>query len=139
MCSSGTLLGGLVFQDHCKKQIKTYMSISGLSVIIALLSWFWDQLRFIFAYLGPHNGDQHVFFQNLIQLLIRCVTNLGLAWGPKQSSRVIKIGSNREHQIWSIIAKVLGQVRIWLGMYTEQVMPDLTLDMCTFTQQHVCT
>ncbi len=139
MCSSGTLLGGLVFQDHCKKQIKTHMSIRGLSAIIALLSWFWDQLRFIFAHLGPHNGDQRVIVQNLIQLLIRCVTNLGLAWGPKQSSRVIKIGSNREHQIWSIIAKVLGQVRIWLGMYTEQAMPDLTLDMCTFTQQHVCT
>ena len=78
-------------------------------------------------------------FQNLIQLLIRCVTNLGLVWGPKQSPRVIKIGSNREHQIWSIIAKVLGQVRIWLGMYTEQVTPDLTLGTCTFTQQHVCT
>ena len=77
--------------------------------------------------------------QSLIQLSIRCVANVGLAWGPKQSSRVIKIGSNREHQIWSIIAQVLGQVRIWLGMYTEQVMPDLTLDMCTFTQQRVCT
>ena len=63
----------------------------------------------------------------------------GPGWGPKQSSRVIKIGSNREHQIWSIIAKVLGQVRIWLGMYTEQVTPDLTLGTCTFTQQHVCT
>ena len=59
------------------------MSIRGLSAIIALLSWFWDQLRLIFAHLGPHNGDQHVIFSKSNSTFDQMCDEFGPGLGSK--------------------------------------------------------